>query len=80
MREVADETTGIVSREVIETKQSGKSANLRPRITMRDAEGEVLTLSNGMEARYFLPVGAILYVENGGKVNAGDVVARIQRA
>jgi DNA-directed RNA polymerase subunit beta' len=80
MREVADETTGIVSREVIETKQSGKSANLRPRITMRDAEGEVLTLSNGMEARYFLPVGAILSVENGGKVNAGDVVARIPRA
>ena len=79
MREVADETTGIVSREVIETKQSGKSANLRPRITMRDENGEVLNLSNGMEARYFLPVGAILSVDNGAKVAAGDVLARIPR-
>ena len=79
VREVADEATGIISREVIESKQSGKSANLRPRITMRDADGEVLTLSNGNEARYFLPVGAILSVENGSEVKAGDVVARIPR-
>jgi DNA-directed RNA polymerase subunit beta' len=39
VREVADEATGIISREVIETKQSGRSANLRPRITMRDDKG-----------------------------------------
>ncbi|GIR97421.1 MAG: hypothetical protein CM15mP100_6410 [Alphaproteobacteria bacterium] len=73
------EATGIISREVIESKQTGKSANLRPRITMRDANGEVLNLSNGNEARYFLPVGAILSVENGAEVKAGDVVARIPR-
>ena len=79
VREVADEATGIISREVIETKQSGRSANLRPRITMRDDKGEVLTLSNSMEARYFLPAGAILSVENGAQVNAGDVLARIPR-
>ena len=79
VREVADEATGIISREVIESKQTGKSANLRPRITMRDADGEVLNLSNGNEARYFLPVGAILSVENGAAVKAGDVVARIPR-
>ena len=46
---------------------------------MRDADGEVLNLSNGNEARYFLPVGAILSVENGAAVKAGDVVARIPR-
>ena len=79
MREAADEITGIVSREVIETKQSGNSANLRPRITLRDSEGEVLSLPNGMEARYFLPVGAILSVDNGADVKAGEVVARIPR-
>ena len=32
-----------------------------------------------MEARYFLPVDAILNVVNGGKVRAGDVLARIPR-
>ena len=41
--------------------------------------GEVLTLSNGLEARYFLPVDAILSVENGAQVKAGDVLARMPR-
>ena len=79
MREAADETTGIISREVVESKQSGSSDNLRPRITLRDADGEVINLPNGNEARYFLPVGAILSVENGGPVKAGEVLARIPR-
>jgi len=79
MREVIDETTGIASREVVDWKSSGSSANLRPRITMRDEKGEVLTLSNGLEARYFLSSGAILSVENGAAVKAGDVLARIPR-
>ena len=79
MREVIDETTGIASREVVDWKQGSTSANLRPRITMRDENGDVLTLSNGLEARYFLSSGAILSVENGAKVKAGDVLARIPR-
>ena len=79
MREVIDETTGIASREVVDWKQGAGSANLRPRITMRDKDGEVLTLSNGLEARYFLSSGAILSVENGAEVKAGDVLARIPR-
>ena len=62
MREVVDETTGIASREVVDWKSGNASANLRPRITMRDADGNVLTLSNGLEARYFLSSGAILSV------------------
>ena len=79
MREAADETTGIISREVVDTKQSSSTDNLRPRITLRDADGEVINLPNGNEARYFLPVGAILSVENGGSVKAGEVLARIPR-
>jgi DNA-directed RNA polymerase subunit beta' len=39
----------------------------------------VIKLSNGMEARYYLSVDAILSVENGAKVRAGDVLARIPR-
>jgi len=44
-----------------------------------DQGGEVLTLDNGLEARYFLSVDAILSVDNGQKVHAGDVLARIPR-
>jgi len=79
MREVVDEATGIASKVVIDWKQQPRGADLRPRVTLRDERGEELLLSNGLEARYFMSVDAILSVENGTKVNAGDVLARIPR-
>ncbi len=79
MREVVDDATGIANSVVIEWKQQPKGTDLRPRITLRDENGEVVTLSNGLEARYFLSVDAILSVEDGAHVHAGDVLARIPR-
>ncbi|MGA8755024.1 MAG: DNA-directed RNA polymerase subunit beta' [Stellaceae bacterium] len=79
MREVVDEATGISSKVVIDWKQQPRGSELRPRITLRDQDGEVLLLGNGLEARYFMSVDAILSVENGAPVKAGDVLARIPR-
>src|SRR5438094_7606842 len=79
MREVLDEATGISSKVVIDWKQQPRGGDLGPRVTWRDEAGGVLTLANGLEARYFLPVDAILSVENGAPVKAGDVLARIPR-
>jgi DNA-directed RNA polymerase subunit beta' len=79
MREVVDEATGISSKVVIDWKQQPRGSELRPRITLRDEAGEVLLLGNGLEARYFMSVDAILSVENGSPVKAGDVLARIPR-
>ncbi|MGE0259223.1 MAG: DNA-directed RNA polymerase subunit beta' [Alphaproteobacteria bacterium] len=79
MREVLDEATGISSKVVVDWKQQARGGDLRPRVTLRDPQGEVLTLSNGLEARYFLPVDAILSIENGAQVKAGDVLARMPR-
>jgi DNA-directed RNA polymerase subunit beta' len=79
MREVIDEATGIASRVVFDWKQQPKGADLRPRITLRNEAGEVLELANGLEARYFMSVDAILSVDNGAQVQAGDVLARIPR-
>ena len=79
MREVVDEATGISSRVVVDWKQQPKAADLRPRVTLRDSKDKVLKLGNGLEARYFMSVDAILSVKNGQKVNAGDVLARIPR-
>ncbi len=78
-REVVDEATGISNKVVVEWKQQPKGAELRPRITLRDDAGKVLTLPNGIEARYFMSVDAILSVESGARVHAGDVLARIPR-
>jgi len=79
MRETIDESTGIGSKVVMDWKQQSGGSNLRPRITLRDADGEVINLPNGLEARYFMSMNAILSVENGSKVKAGAVLARIPR-
>ncbi len=79
MVERMDDATGIASKVVIDWKQQPKGADLKPRITLRNKKGEVLTLDNGMEARYFLDVDAILSVEPGQEVHAGDVLARSPR-
>ncbi len=79
VREVIDDATGLSSKKVIDWRQQPKGNDLRPRIVLHDAKGKVITLSNGMEARYFMPVDAILSIESGVNVKAGDVLARIPR-
>ena len=79
IRETLDEATGITSKVVTDWKQQPRGADLRPRITLRDEDGEVIKLSNGLDARYFMSVDAILNVENGQPARAGDVLARIPR-
>ncbi|NYZ17947.1 DNA-directed RNA polymerase subunit beta' [Azospirillum sp. RWY-5-1] len=80
MREVVDEATGISSKVVVDWRQQPRGADLKPRITLRDpATGEIVKLGNDLEARYFMSVDAILSVENGAHVRAGDVLARIPR-
>jgi DNA-directed RNA polymerase subunit beta' len=79
LREVMDEATGLTSKVVIDWRQQTRGADLKPRIALRDENDEIITMANGLEARYFLAVDAILNVEDGQKVHAGDVLARIPR-
>ncbi len=79
MREVIDDATGISNRVVVDWKQQARGGELRPRIAILDEAGKPIILANGQEARYFLAVDSVLSVENGQKVNAGDVLARIPR-
>ena len=60
MREKVDDSTGISSRVVIDWRSTARGDSLKPRIVLRDESGEALTLSNGLEARYFMSVDAIL--------------------
>lgn len=80
MQEIQDDITGVINRIVIDGKKTNRSnADLRPRIVLCDEQGNVLTLANGLEARYFLPVDAILSVSDGQEVQAGDIIARIPK-
>ena len=77
MIETADESTGITKRVVTDWRTNMRSADLRPAIIINDAKGKPAKLARGGEARYLLPVDAIIAADPGTKVKAGDVVARI---
>lgn len=79
VRDITDEATGITSKVIIESKQYSRGNDLRPRIQLMDDDNNIISLSNGMEAKYLLPANAILSVEEGAKVSTGDIVARIPR-
>ncbi|HRI76539.1 MAG: DNA-directed RNA polymerase subunit beta' [Alphaproteobacteria bacterium] len=79
IRDEMDEATGISSKVVIDWRQQPKGASLKPRITLTDEKGKVIKLPNGLEANYYMPVGAILSLENGAEVKAGDIIARIPK-
>ena len=79
MSEQLDESTGIAKRVVIDwrTGSSRNQQDLRPAIVIKSADGNLLKLARGGDARYLLAVDAILSVDPGGHVKAGDVIARI---
>ncbi len=77
--ERTDEVTGLTSKVVVDYKQSARGADLRPRLILKDTKGEIVRLTNGAEARYFLNPDSILSVEQGATVSDGDVLARIPR-
>ena len=77
MSEALDESTGIAKRVVIDWRTSGRGADLRPAIVVKGKDGKVMKVARGGEARYTLAVDAILSVDPGAKVKAGDVIARI---
>jgi DNA-directed RNA polymerase subunit beta' len=79
MSEAVDEATGIAKRVVIDwrTGSQRNQQDLRPALTIKGKDGKILKLSRGGDARYLLAVDAILSVDVGAKVKAGDVIARI---
>jgi DNA-directed RNA polymerase subunit beta' len=79
IKEVADEKTGVTNRVVMDSRGTGSktSAELRPSLVIVDKKGKPIQLPSVGDARYGLSADAILSVEDGSEVKAGDVVARI---
>src|SRR5438034_10408773 len=79
MTESLDESTGIAKRVVIDwrTGSARGQQDLRPAIVIKGKDGKVLKLPRGGEARYLLAVDAIISVDPGATIGAGDVIARI---
>jgi DNA-directed RNA polymerase subunit beta' len=77
VNEKVDPVTGKSSRTISESK----SGEERPRISIKDADNKTATLPGGGGlARYFLPIEAIIMMEEGDTVKAGDILAKLPRA
>ena len=77
MQERRDNVTGKISRVIVESSDP----DIRPRISIKDSEGKTALLpgSSKARARYHLPVGAIIMVNEGDTVGPGQVLAKIPR-
>jgi len=75
-QEKVDETTGRATMTITEYR----STNFRPSVSICDDKGRVkMRPETSSEAIFQLPVGAILMVQDGDKVQAGDIIARKPR-
>jgi DNA-directed RNA polymerase subunit beta' len=77
MQEKRDNVTGKISRVIVESHQ----ADMRPRISIKDKDKKTANLPgiSKAKARYHLPIGAIIMVNEGDVVSAGTVLAKIPR-
>ncbi|MGA2815358.1 MAG: DNA-directed RNA polymerase subunit beta' [Xanthobacteraceae bacterium] len=79
LTETLDESTGIAKRVVIDWRSGSARGqqDLRPALVVKGKDGKILKLSRGGDARSLLAVDAVISVDPGAKVGAGDVIARI---
>ena len=73
-----DEITGLSTYVVLESKHRSGAKDIRPVITLLDGKGKPAVFpGTEIPAKYMLPAGATITVNDGDKVGFGDVLARI---
>ncbi|MBZ0130324.1 MAG: DNA-directed RNA polymerase subunit beta' [Rhodobacteraceae bacterium] len=80
IRDETDDATGISQKIVTDWRAAPKGNELKPEIIVMDPEtGEPVRQKNGNPETHAMSVDAILSVEDGQDIKAGDVLARIPR-
>ncbi len=80
VREDTDDATGMTQKIVSDWRSAPKGNDLKPEIIIVDPEtGEPVRSEAGNPVTYPMSVDAILSIEEGQEIKAGDVVARIPR-
>ncbi|MET0653456.1 MAG: DNA-directed RNA polymerase subunit beta', partial [Hyphomicrobiaceae bacterium] len=78
VKEQTDEVKGTTNRVIVDWRATPRGADLKPAIVIKESKGgKPVRVARGVDARYLLPVEAILQVDMHAKVKAGDVLARI---
>ncbi len=79
VREDTDEATGMTQKIVADWRTAPRGNDLKPEIIIMGEDGEPVRNDAGNPVTYPMSVDAILSVEDGQEIKAGDVVARIPR-
>ncbi len=79
VRDETDDATGMTQRIVVDWRTAPKGNDLKPEIIIADKDGEPVRNAGGNPVTYPMSVDAVLSVEEGQEIEAGDVVARIPR-
>jgi len=79
VRDETDDATGMTQKIVMDWRAAPKGNELKPEIILVDTDGEPVRNEAGNPVTYPMSVDAILSVEEGQDIKAGDVVARIPR-
>ncbi len=74
VEERVDEITFLTRKVVIEAKGS----SLKPSVEILSKDGSPVMV-DGKQARFPLPVGAQIFINNGDEVQPGDIIAKIPR-
>ena len=79
IRDETDDATGMTQKIVSDWRTAPKGNELKPEILVVDADGQPVRNDAGNPVTYTMSVDAILSVEDGQTIQAGEVVARIPR-
>jgi len=80
IRDETDDATGISQKIVTDWRAAPKGNELKPEIIVMDpVTGEPVRQKNGNPETHAMSVDAILSIEDGQDIKAGDVLARIPR-
>jgi DNA-directed RNA polymerase subunit beta' len=79
VRDETDDATGMTQKIVMDWRAAPKGNELKPELILVGEDGEPVRNDAGNPVTYPMSVDAILSVEDGQDIQAGDVVARIPR-
>ena len=76
--EQVDDMTGLSNIIIMDSKKTGSTTTVKPKASLVNGRGQPVLFS-GTETPivYTFPPGAIVNIQDGSKINAGDVIARI---
>jgi DNA-directed RNA polymerase subunit beta' len=79
VKDETDDATGMTQKIVIDWRSAAKGNELKPEIILVGEDGEPVRNAAGNPITYPMSVDAVMSIEDGSEVQAGDVLARIPR-